>query len=77
MFEETEPKADKDSRSRILMFGSAAAVLVVIVLVVVIGSRTSRPVAGEVNMAVAGTPDFESYASFVQIDMSDKDDKWT
>lgn len=77
MFEEAEPNEDKDSRSRLLMFGSAAAVLLVLVLVVVIGSRSSKPAAGEVDLITRGAPGFEIYEPLIKIDQSGENDKMT
>jgi hypothetical protein len=77
MFEETEAAVDKDSRSRFIMFGSAIAVLLVIAGAVVVGSRSAKPEAGEVGMAERATPEFDAYAQYITVDMSDKDDKWT
>jgi hypothetical protein len=65
MFEQPVGKVEKD-RSRLIMALSGAAVVVVIALIILVGSRGSSEPA-PVEMAHSGSPEFDSYSSFVQI----------
>lgn len=65
MFQEPGVKTEKD-RSRLIMIVSAVAVLLVIGLVILVGSRKpAEPV--RVEMAGAGTAEFDSYSQSLQI----------
>ena len=70
MFEQPAGRVEKD-RSRLMMLSSGATVLLIICVIVVLSSSyCSREVA--VQMALAGSPEFDSYSPFVSIAINDK-----
>jgi hypothetical protein len=68
MFEQPAGKVEKD-RSRSVMILSGAAVLAVIVLIILVTSFRKTPT--KIEMAQAGSPDFDSYARLVTINNLD------
>ena len=69
MFEQPAGRVEKD-RSRLIMLSTGATVLVVIGVIVLFSSYCSREVA--VEMARAGSQEFDSYSPFVSIAINDK-----
>jgi hypothetical protein len=69
MFEETTVKSDKD-RSQTIMILSGLAVLVVIALIIIVTSFARRPT--HTDMAHAGSPEYDEYASNIKLGNLDK-----
>jgi hypothetical protein len=69
MFEQPAGRVEKD-RSRLIMLSTGAIVLLVIGVIVLFSSYCTRDVI--VEMARAGSPEFDSYAPFVSIAINDK-----
>ena len=69
MFEQPAGRVEKD-RSRRIMLSTGATVLVVIGVIVLFSSYCSREAA--VEMAHAGSPEFDSYSPFVSIAINEK-----
>jgi hypothetical protein len=69
MFEQTTVKSEKD-RSQTIMILSGLAVLVVIALIIMVTSFARRPV--HTDMAHAGSPEFDAYASNIKLGSLDK-----
>ena len=69
MFEQPAGRVEKD-RSRLIMLSTGATVLLVIGVIVLFSSYCSREVA--VEMARAGSQEFDSYSPFVSIAINDK-----
>ena len=70
MFEQPVGKAEKD-RSRTIIVASGLAVLIVIILIVLISwVGTSTP--QKLELYYAGSPEFDSYAQFVKVDVLDR-----
>jgi hypothetical protein len=69
MFEQPAVKSEKD-RSQTIMILSGVAVLVVIALIIIVTSIGRRPT--QMEMAYAGSPEFDAYAPNVRIGNIDK-----
>ena len=69
MFEQTTVKSEKD-RSQTIMILSGLAVLVVIALIIIVTSFARRP--AHIDMAHAGSAEFDAYAANIKIGNIDK-----
>jgi len=69
MFEQPAGRVEKD-RSRLIMLSSGAMVLLIIGVIILSTSYCSRDAA--VEMARAGSPEFDSYSPSVNITINDK-----
>ncbi len=69
MFEQTKVRSEKD-RSQTIMILSGLAVLVVIALIIIVTSFARRP--AHIDMAHAGSPEFDAYASNIKLGNLDK-----
>jgi hypothetical protein len=69
MFEQPVGKVEKD-RSRLIMLLSGTAVLLVIGLIILVSSYVSQDV--KVEMSRPGSPEFDSYSSFVTVAIKSK-----
>jgi hypothetical protein len=69
MFEQPAGRVEKD-RSRLIMLSTGGTVLLTIGVIVLFSSYCSREVA--VEMARAGSQEFDSYSAFVSIAINDK-----
>jgi len=69
MFEQPAGRVEKD-RSRLIMLSSGAMVLLIIGVIILSTSYCSRDAT--VEMARAGSPEFDSYAPSVNITINDK-----
>jgi hypothetical protein len=70
MFEQPGDNVEKD-RSKLVMLMSGVAVAAVIVLIVMVTSFCKG--AGRVEMALPGSPEFDSYANNIKIELKDDD----
>jgi hypothetical protein len=69
MFEQPAGRVEKD-RSRLIMLSTGGTVLLIIGVIVLFSSYCSREV--KVEMAQAGSQEFDSYSPFVSITINDK-----
>lgn len=69
MFEQSAVKTEKD-RSQTIMILSGLAVLAVIVLIIIVTSLGKRP--SQLEMSLAGSPEFDAYAANIKIGNIDK-----
>ncbi len=69
MFEQPRENIEKD-RSKLVMIMSGVAVAAVIVLIVLVTSFCKG--SGRIDMALPGSPEFDSYVSNIKVDLVDK-----